>query len=553
MATGTKSLILQGNEAIALGALHAGIVSAYAYPGTPSTEILEYLLKLKAKQGFPHAAWCANEKTAYEQGLGVALVGKRALVTMKHVGLNVAADPFMSSTLVTLHGGLVLAVADDPGMHSSQNEQDTRVFADFAHIPCLEPATPQQAYDMTFEAFELSERFGVPVVLRLVTRLSHSRAEVSVRDGDPGQVIRSKPPTKAAKSSDWILMPANAKRQWHGLLEKQKVFQKFSEETSHNPLTHLDGGSELGVITTGIALEYFLEEKAELPQTPAHLHIGAYPYPTEKIRKLVARSKRVVVLEEGYPYVERYLRGIIEPPSGSSAQIGGKLSGLISIEGEMTPEIVRVALGLPERALTDFSSFGLELKGRPPQLCKGCPHGDMFFAIKPALEGFPQSLVTSDIGCYTLGALEPYSAIESCVCMGASIGMAKGAAEAGVHPVIAVIGDSTFLHSGMTGLLDAVASNTNMTLVILDNEAVAMTGGQKTLIASSRLKDVVLGLGVAPEHLRLVEAHRTKIKENTDIIRQEIEYPGLSVVIAVRECVETAVRSKKSKSEGGCA
>ncbi|MGK5086424.1 thiamine pyrophosphate-dependent enzyme [Bdellovibrionota bacterium FG-2] len=550
---GRQSLILQGNEAIALAAVHAGVSSAYAYPGTPSTEIMEYLLKLKAKQWFPHAAWCANEKTAYEQGLGVSLVGKRALVAMKHVGLNVAADPFMSSTLVSLQGGLVLVVADDPGMHSSQNEQDTRIFADFAHIPCLEPATPQQAYDMTFEAFDLSERFGVPILLRLVTRLSHSRSAVNVRAGDPGREIREKTPKKAANAANWILMPANAKRQWHALLEKQREFQEFSEQTPYNTLENTGEVSELGVITTGIAREYFLEEKAELAAlsgAPAHLHVGVYPFPAEKIRKLAARSKRIVVLEEGYPFVERYLRGILEPAGAQSLTIEGKLSGLLPIEGEMTPELARQALGLPPRKGASFESFGLSLKGRPPQLCKGCPHGDMFAALKPALAAFPQSLVTSDIGCYTLGALEPYSAIESCVCMGASIGMAKGAAEAGFYPVVAVLGDSTFLHSGMTGLLDAVSANTNLTLVILDNEAVAMTGGQKTLIPSKRLKDVVLGLGVSPDHLKIVEAHRTKIKDNTEILRKEIEYPGISVVIAVRECVETAVRSKKQAVQG---
>ncbi len=537
---------MQGNEAIATAAIHAGISSAYGYPGTPSTEVIEFLIKQKTQLGFPHAAWCANEKTAYEQGLGVALVGKRALVSMKHVGLNVAADPFLSSTVVSIHGGLVIAVADDPGMHSSQNEQDTRIFADFAHVPCLEPATPQQAYDMTFEAFELSERFGVPVILRLVTRLSHSRSAVSVRVGDPGKEVRTQPTKKTSHPANWILMPSNAKRQWHELVEKQASFQSFAENSPYNTLAlpnESPAVADLGVITTGIALEYFLEEKSELVNTPAHLHIGVYPFPVEKIRKLASSCKKIVVLEEGYPHVERHLRGILSTP----IEVVGKLSGLISIEGEMNPETVRTALGLPKREVAKFNLSGMNVMARPPQLCKGCPHGDMFFAIKPAIAAFPESLVTSDIGCYTLGALEPYSAIETCVCMGASIGLAKGAAEAGFFPVIAVIGDSTFLHSGMTGLLDAVSANTNMTLMILDNEAVAMTGGQKTLIPSSRLKDVVLGLGVLPEHVKVVGAHRRLIAENTEVIKREIEYTGLSVIIAVRECVETALRGKKEK------
>ena len=272
--------VLLGDEAVALAALHAGITAAYAYPGTPSTEILEFILRQtggSAGPGTPHAAWCANEKTAYEQALGVSLAGRRAIVAMKHVGLNVAADPFVNSALVAINGGLVVAVADDPGMHSSQNEQDSRVLADFARIICLEPRNQQEAYDMTREAFELSERFGIPVMLRLVTRLAHSRAVVTV-----GEPVPQRPVSKAEHRADWILLPANARRRWRDLLARQRAFLDFSEASPHNELRL--AGAGLGVITAGIGRNYFAENAGELPDVPSHLHIGAYPIPAGLVR-----------------------------------------------------------------------------------------------------------------------------------------------------------------------------------------------------------------------------------------------------------------------------
>jgi len=249
----------------------------------------------------------------------------------------------------------------------------------------------------------------------------------------------------------------------------------------------------------------------------------------------------VLVLEDGYPYIERLLRGLVPPP----VEIQGKESGHLPPDGELTPDIVRVALGLRVRPGVDVA--GLDLPSRPPQLCQGCPHGDMYQSIKKALEGFETSIVTSDIGCYTLGALPPYGAIESCVCMGASVGMAKGAADAGFHPVIAVIGDSTFLHSGVTPLMDAIAANTDMTLIILDNEVVAMTGGQPSLMPSSRIEGLLRGLGVDAEHLHVITAHPRQVEQNTAIIRRELAHRGLSVIVGVRECPETA-RAKKQKA-----
>ncbi len=526
-------MVLLGDEAVALGAVHAGLTASYAYPGTPSTEITEYLLKYVAAHGRPKAAWCTNEKTAYEEAIGVSLVGRRALVSMKHVGLNVASDPFMNSALIAINGGLVVVVADDPGMHSSQNEQDSRYYADFARVICLEPATQQEAYEMTREAFDLSEQFHIPVLVRLVTRLAHSRAIVRLGEPREENVLR-----KATDWTGWTLLPNNARRQWHLLLERQKDFQAYSERSQHNRLT-LTGRHDLGIITTGLAGNYYAENVDDLGQAPSHLHIGAYPIPVAKIRELVSHVEKVLLLEEGYPLVERFLRGIIPP----GITIAGKESGEMPADGELTPDIVRRALGLPVRKGVELP--GIALPNRPPQLCDGCPHADTLQALQQALKSFKTSLVTSDIGCYTLGALPPYSAVESCVCMGASVGMAKGAAEAGFRPVVGVIGDSTFLHSGVTPLIDAIVANTDMTLVIVDNEAIAMTGGQPTMLTSSKLKPLVLGLGVNPDHFHVIRAHHLQTAANVDIIRKELDYRGLSVIIAVRECIETAKTKKK--------
>ncbi len=278
--------ILLGDEAVALGAVHAGLTAAYSYPGTPATEIMESLQAHRAAHGGPHATWCANEKTAFEGALGVSFAGRRALVSMKHVGLNVAADPFMNSALVEVHGGLVLAVADDPGMHSSQNEQDSRYYADFARVVCLEPANQQEAYDMTLEAFDLSERFRIPVMVRLVTRLAHGRTVVDV--GEPRE---QNPIRRAPQRTSWILLPGNARRQWRSLLERQREFAAHSEGSRWNTLELNPADRSLGVITCGIARGYFRENAAELAAAPSHLHIGAYPAPVEAIRRLAATRR----------------------------------------------------------------------------------------------------------------------------------------------------------------------------------------------------------------------------------------------------------------------
>ena len=527
-----KEAILLGDEAVALAAVHAGITSAYAYPGTPATEIMEFLHPLAKKKGTFKATWAVNEKTAYEEALGCSLAGGRTIVSMKHVGLNVAADPFMNSAMVEIHGGFVVASADDPGMHSSQNEQDSRYYADFALAPAFEPAHQQEAYDMTCAAFDLSEKFHLPVMMRLVTRLAHSRSKVMTREPKGKNAVSKAPdPTHT-----WNLLPANARKQYLRLLGKHAELEKLSDTSPFNTLEL--NSKRTGVITNGIALNYYREALAHLKEKPSHLHIGFYPLPKELINKLFDHCDQIVVIEEGMPFIERKLTGIIP----LSKPVHGKLDGCVPSTGELNPRIVLTTLD-------GKSPKGLEspmpLPTRPPQLCQGCPHADTYGVIKEIIQEVQGTLVTSDIGCYTLGALPPYNAIETCVCMGASITMAKGAADAGYRPVIATIGDSTFMHSGITGLIDAIEDNADMTLFILDNAGVAMTGGQPSKGTGDRLVTLVKGLGVDPAHLRVVEAHPKQKEANIKIVREEVAYKGLSVIIARRECLEMAKKHKK--------
>ncbi len=528
--------LLLGDEAVALAAVHAGISSAYAYPGTPSTEIFEAILPQADEHGIT-AHWCTNEKTAYEQALGASMVGMRALVTMKHVGLNVAMDPFVNSALVRIHGGLVLVVADDPGMHSSQNEQDSRVLADFARVPCLEPATQQEAYDMTREAFALSERFSVPVMVRLVTRICHGRAEVVGSEPETHGEAR-----KFGDARDWTLLPGNARRLWQALLDAQPAVHAWVEASRWVRTRLPEERSPLGVVTTGIARNYLEEALPELRGPVPHVHVGAYPAPTGALRALAGKVDRILVLEEGYPFLESRLRGVF----GAPVPVHGKESGHVPLAGELTPDSVRAALGLPAHPQV---APPMALPARPPQLCPGCPHRDAFGAIRMALDGYGGAVAAGDIGCYTLGALPPYGALESCVCMGASVGMAKGASDAGAGPTIAIVGDSTFLHSGLTGLADAVAHDSDMTVIILDNSTVAMTGQQPTVLTDAKLEPILLGMGVEPDHLHVVAVHPKRTEELAALVRRELEHRGLSVIVAARACIEAARKEKKARRQ----
>jgi indolepyruvate ferredoxin oxidoreductase alpha subunit len=530
-----KTEILLGDEAVALGAIHAGVSAAYSYPGTPASEIMEYLIRAAAETRVFAASWSVNEKVAYEEALGVSFAGKRALVSMKHVGLNVAADPFMNSALTGANGGLVVVPADDPGMHSSQNEQDSRFYADFAKIPCFEPSNHQEAYEMTRRAFDVSEELGVPVMVRLVTRLSHSRS--TVRPAEP----RGQNPLRHGASRDWTLLPVNARRRFRAVLDSQAAMVRLSEESGFNSLSLNDKDRSLGILASGIAFNYVQENLPSLKTPPSLLKVGTYPLPEKLVRRLVEHVKAVLVVEEGYPLIERSLRGLF---GIAGKTVRGKLGGDLPLAGELSPQAVRPALGL--EPLPKLGLSGFEIAARPPQLCAGCPHADTFLALKKALADTGQGNVFSDIGCYTLGAYPPYQAVQTCVCMGASVSMAKGGAEAGIHPSIAVIGDSTFGHSGLTPLLEAAAADTNMTLLILDNSTVAMTGGQPSYASGERLLRMIEGLGVAKEHIRTIEPLPKNLDKNVQIIREEISHPGLSVIVAVRECLEEAKKKRRS-------
>ena len=530
-----KKLLL-GDEAVAAAAVDAGIGAAYGYPGTPSTEILQSIIDMAEEAHGYVAQWCSNEKTAYEQALGACMVGRRAIVTMKHVGLNVAADPFMNSTLLDLKAGLVLAVADDPGMHSSQNEQDSRFYADFARTVCLEPGDQQEAYDMTRDAFDLSERLGRPVVLRLVTRLAHSRSIVKRRPAE-----HPRPAVEQSDAAGWTLVPANSREQWRKVVESRPAVLGDEAARRYNIVEHANSDADYAVVTAGIGRNYFLEHVDRLSFRPSHLHIGYHPFDPRLLESMPKGIKRIIVFEDGYPVVERELKGMVT----NGAEIEGRRTGLLPATGELTPDNVEAALKLdspPSRVST------MTLPGRPPQLCQGCPHADSFTMIRTVLDDQSSGVVTSDIGCYALGGLAPEVVTDSIVCMGASIGMAKGAAEAGHRNVVATIGDSTFLHSGIPGLVDAVQANTPMTLLILDNSIVAMTGGQPSATTSERLEAIVRGVGVSPEHIVTLRPIRTEADENAEALRREMAYQGLSVVIARRDCVK--FKPMKEKKAG---
>ncbi len=521
-----------GNEALAQGALDAGLSGVYAYPGTPSTEITEYIQRSgEAAARGVHSAWSSNEKTAMETALGMSYAGKRALVCMKPVGLNVAADPLMNSAITGAHGGLLYAVADDPSMHSSQNEQDSRYYGRFALIPTLEPSNQQEAYDIPFYGFDLSEKYGIPVLVRLTTRLSHSRADINRRDPVPENAL-----SLPANRLQFVLLPSVSRKNYAALLEAQRDFEAESEVSFLN--RYEDGAdTSLGIIACGIAYNYLMENFPDGCPHPV-LKIGQYPLPTRLIARLVESCESVLVLEEGMPLVEELLRGY---PFDADT-VHGRLDGALPRAGELNPTLVARALGR-ESGESTFEVPEIVV-GRPPQLCSGCPHGDTFQALNQALDAYSKGRVFSDIGCYTLGVLPPYNAVYACVDMGASITMAKGAADAGLIPSVAVIGDSTFSHSGMTGLLDAVDAGSPVTVLIMDNETTAMTGGQDST-GSGHLEDIAIGIGVPAEHVRVITPLPRQHDTNVAVIKEELAYAGVSVIIARRECVETAKRKRK--------
>ena len=508
--------ILSGNEAIARGAFEAGVKVASAYPGTPSTEILENIIQYKGID----ASWSPNEKVALEVGIGASFGGGRALVTMKHVGVNVAADPLFTLSYTGVNGGLVLVTADDPEMHSSQNEQDNRNYAKFAKVPMLEPADSQECKDFTRLAFAISEQFDTPVMLRTTTRTSHGKSIVALEEPVTGLPA----PKLARNAAKFVMLPSNARVRHPFIEERTLKLRQYANTLPANRMEIRD--SSIGVIASGISYQYVREV---MPDASV-LKLGmVYPLPDQLIREFAEKVDKVYVVEELDPFIEDQVKAM-------GIEVIGK--AIIPICGELTPGKLRKAFSLPEPEMSEVDT----LPGRPPNMCPGCPHRGIFHTLNQL-----KAYVTGDIGCYTLGFLPPLSAMDTCICMGAGIGNATGITK--VLPpeeqqkVVAVIGDSTFLHSGITGLLDMVYNKAPATVIILDNRITAMTGRQEnpasgfTLMGEETfevdLPQLVKALGV--KNIRVIDP--SDLSESKRVITEEMERPEPSVVITRRPCV----------------
>ncbi len=537
----TKRLLL-GDEALALGAINSGLSGAYAYPGTPSTEILEFVQSDPvARERGIHSHWSTNEKTALEEALGMSYCGKRSMVSMKHVGLNVAADPYVNSAMTGANGGMMVICADDPSMHSSQNEQDSRFYAEFAMMPLFEPSSQQEAYDMASAAFSFSEKHKIPVMMRLVTRLSHSRGTVEIDT----EAARENGLSYPDNPRQWVLMPGNSRVRNRQLI---KDYAEFAREAAVSPFNrYMDAADHsLGIIVSGIAYNYLNEIFPAGIPFPV-LKIGQYPLPDSLVGRLADECDALLVIEEGQPLIEKSLRGLLD----RGIKIYGKLSGQLPRDGELTPDAVRKAFAmlrpeLPESGIPEIKGESQIVMPRPPALCQGCGHRDVYSALNDVLAEYDNARVFGDIGCYTLGYLSPFNAIHTCLDMGASVTMAKGASDAGQHPSVAIIGDSTFTHSGMTGLLDAINENTDMVLIISDNLTTGMTGGQDSQ-GTGKIEDICLGLGADPAHVRTIDSLPKNHDEMMRLFREEIDYHGLSVIVSRRECIQTARRHASAK------
>ena len=528
-------LLLLGDEAIGQGALDAGISGIYAYPGTPSTEITEYVQQQVRSAGENiHCEWSANEKTAMEEALGMSYAGKRAMVCMKHVGVNVAADGFVNAAITGVNGGLIITVADDPSMHSSQNEQDSRFYGKFAMIPVYEPSNQQEAYDMVHEGFDLSERTGLPVMMRITTRLAHSRT---------GIVRKPRRNENELKLPDdprqFVLLPAIARKRFKHLLDIQNEISREALESQYNE--YFDGShKKLGIIAAGLGYNYLRENLAQDECSYPVLKISHYPVSHEMLRPLLEECETILVIEDGFPFIEEQINGLY-----GDKPVKGRLDGTFPRDGEMNPDLVRKALQLP---VIETENVPENVTGRPPAMCKGCSHIDMYEALIEALKEYGEGRVFSDIGCYTLGALPPYNAINTCVDMGASVTMAKGAADAGLVPAVSVIGDSTFTHSGITGLLDAVNEDSPITIIISDNSTTGMTGGQPSP-GTGKLEEICKGMGIPDEHVITINPLKKEKENNIRVMAKEFAYQGVSVIIAQRECIQTAARRKRDQKK----
>jgi len=510
--------LLSGNEAVARGAYEAGARFGAGYPGTPSTEILEEFSRYPGV----YAEWSPNEKVALEVGIGAALAGARVLVTMKHVGVNVAADPLFTVSYTGTNGALVIVTADDPSLHSSQNEQDNRHYARSAKIPMLEPSDSAEAKAFVKAAFEISERFDTPVFLRMTTRVSHSKSVVTLNEPVP-------PPEAEVKAPDprkYVMVPAMARLRRLEVERRMGELRAFSETFPENRMEIKD--TDVGIITAGMPYNY---TKDVFPDY-SYLKLGmVYPLPAGLIREFARRVKKLYVVEELDPFLEEQIRAL-------GIEVTGK--ELFPFTNEFDPGII--ALALTGRDAETIAPPAVAIPPRPPNLCPGCPHRGLFYVL-----GRMKVFVTGDIGCYTLSFMKPLSGLHSCICMGASIGMAHGmskaAGEKGRGKVVGVIGDSTFVHSGITPLLDMAYNKGEAVIVICDNRTTAMTGMQEHpatgfTLQGEKTKELDLAalartLGI--DSVRTIDPY--DIKNTREVLREELARPGSSVVISRRACV----------------
>lgn len=538
----STSEYMLGNVAIVRGIIEGGAQVIAGYPGTPSSEIIDTLAAMDERDF--HVEWSVNEKVAMEVAAGAAWAGVRSVVTMKHVGLNVAADPLMTLAYTGVKGGMVIIVADDPGCHSSQNEQDTRRYSQFALIPCLDPSTPQEAKDMTSYAFELSEKFEIPVILRPTTRISHGKSDIEI-----GTVSKKKPSAHFEKLIDrWVMLPKNACLRHPHLIGMQNQIKNELENLQWNELT-INESSDFGIIAAGVSAVYAKEALERLGIDASFLKIGTYPVPEGMIHRLIEHVDRVLVIEELEPVVEEQVR-IIANDSCTDVMIIGKRGGFVPRDGELNVELCENAilktLDKTEVEKVMAPETELELPLRPPTMCPGCSHRATYYTMKKAF-GL-DAVYPSDIGCYTLGVQS--ETVDTTLCMGSSITLASGLYHAGEkRPICCSIGDSTFFHTGMNGLLNAVYNKANITVTILDNRVTAMTGhqanpgmgvtatGESTVEVS--LEKLCRGLGA--EFVEVVDPY--DLARTDRIFRHAKEYSGTAVVIAKQPCVIAAKRA----------
>jgi len=561
LAPKSSKLLLLGNEAIVRGALEANIGFFAAYPGTPSSEILDSMLEISEDAGV-YAEVSVNEKVAFEACLGASWSGLRSMTSMKHVGLNVAADPLMSSASMKVRGGFVAVVADDPSMWSSQNEQDTRIFARFANVPAVEPTSPQEALELTRKAFDLSESYGTMVILRTTTRLSHTRGEV-VTGNLPDDIVNARRKTGSFKKSpeSYVNLPSNSRRM---KLEHSRIMENLSKNEGRK-FVEIEGdeSSRFGIITGGAAYGYVKEALDWLGaerDVKIMKVLMPYPLPREPVLEFLGSLEEVLVVEELEPVMEEQVK-LAAFDSGIRIKVHGK--DLVPRDFELTPEKVLKSLASFLKRDLPLDLSRLEELGReasslaapvPPTLCPACPHRNTFYAIRKAAT--PRSIFPSDIGCYTLAYYPPLKTVDTTVDMGASISIAHGisAAEGGGKEgkIVATIGDSTFFHTGIPALANAIANGSDFTLVVLDNGTTAMTGHQPNPGSASGVKgkrvsieDVARAMGA--DFVEVVDPYDIKAVENA--VKKSLSIKGVKVIVARRDCALAVISQKKRRGE----